>query len=333
LRKVNAEQGATDKGIRHEALLTEYNEVCSNFRTLTDIRFRLLAFLPIAAGVAVALSKEDPYSLGLALPLFGLAATIGLATYNARNDQLYDELVGRAAAIERTLDIPDGAFANRPTAWLRIRLHGRKKEILEKCIRLLNSKWEIPEWRVDHRTAVGTIYAASIALWLFGIVAYVLAWGKQIYLATGLPSLTVKEPSAWMNFIAIIIAVIVTFFVCLSIKAQKKNREEEMREYAKDAVKRAFGSSIREAQGDNDFIAVCAKLSGSTEDKVRARARFHAALDQEQLRYYGLQGTDELVACRLIALLTDLPPQWILDCYTNRRGVFPESTDADKVLQ
>jgi len=52
--------------------------------------------------------------VGFALSLFGLVATIGLATYNARNDQLYFELVGRAAAIERSLDLPDGAFANSP---------------------------------------------------------------------------------------------------------------------------------------------------------------------------------------------------------------------------
>ena len=51
--------------------------------------------------------------------LTGLAVTIGLLTYNARNDQLYDELVGRAAEIERRLGLPDGAFATRPTSWLR----------------------------------------------------------------------------------------------------------------------------------------------------------------------------------------------------------------------
>lgn len=136
----NAEQEAPDASTRHEALLTEYNDVCNNFRTLTDIRFKLLAFLPIAAGVVVAVSKESSYALGLPLPLFGLVATIGLATYNARNDQLYDDLVDRAAAIERSLGIPEGAFANRPTPWLRIRLLGRKREILENCIRLLNKE-------------------------------------------------------------------------------------------------------------------------------------------------------------------------------------------------
>jgi predicted ester cyclase len=202
---------------RQDALLTEYNEVCSNFRTLTDIRFKLLAFLPIAAGVAVAVSKKSPYTLGLALPLFGLVATIGLATYNARNNQLYNELVDRAAAIERSLHIPDGAFANRPTPWLRITLLGRN-------------------WKIDHGTAISTIYAASIALWLFGIVAYVLEWCRRAYLAIGLPSISVKEPSAWVNTISIVVAIVATYLVVRALSSQREIRQKNMR--VMDALKR-----------------------------------------------------------------------------------------------
>ncbi|HEY4265195.1 MAG TPA: hypothetical protein VGM72_07750, partial [Micropepsaceae bacterium] len=106
---------------RREALLKEYGEVSSNFRLLTDIRFKLLAFLPAATAVATALKGDSLSAASAVLSLFGLAATIGLVTYNLRNDQLYDELVGRAAFIERSLGIPDGAFANRPRPWLIFR--------------------------------------------------------------------------------------------------------------------------------------------------------------------------------------------------------------------
>src|SRR5215212_10743116 len=135
---------------RQDVLLKEYSEISNNFRTLTDIRFKLLALLPIAAAAAAALKPEEPSTMELALSLFGLVVTIGLVTYNARNDQLYDDLVGRAADIERSLNIPDGAFANRSRSWLRIPF--------------------LIEWKIDHRTAVSTIYGASIALWLFGVL-------------------------------------------------------------------------------------------------------------------------------------------------------------------
>ncbi|MGM4953588.1 hypothetical protein ACT4MK_38505 [Bradyrhizobium barranii] len=101
---------------RRNALSTEYGEVCSNFRTLTDIRFKLLGLLPIATAVAIALKVDHIDGRSFVFSLFGLIATIGLVTYNTRNDELYDELVRRAAYIERSLGLADGAFANRPRA-------------------------------------------------------------------------------------------------------------------------------------------------------------------------------------------------------------------------
>jgi hypothetical protein len=131
-----------------EALLGEYTQVGNNFRLLTDIRFKLLAFLPIAAGAAAAVVAAfgDATVPALAFSLFGLTVTIGLVTYNVRNDQLYDTLVARAAALERRLGDPDGAFANRPRPWLSMQF-GRAR------------------WPVNHRFGVGAIYLASIGLW------------------------------------------------------------------------------------------------------------------------------------------------------------------------
>jgi hypothetical protein len=133
---------------RREALLKEYSEISNTFRALTDIRFRLLNLLPIAAAAAAAFKPEGNTPGRLPFALFGLAATLSLVTYNKRNDQLYDELVGRAAAIERELGIPDGAFANRPTNWLAYGL------------------WPL-RWPVNHRRAVSAVYLATIAFWLF----------------------------------------------------------------------------------------------------------------------------------------------------------------------
>src|SRR4051812_14876627 len=73
---------------RRAALTGEYTAVVNNFRELTEIRFKLLNLLPLASLAAAAL-KPDPRSPGsLPFALFGLAATIAIAAYNKRNDQL-----------------------------------------------------------------------------------------------------------------------------------------------------------------------------------------------------------------------------------------------------
>jgi len=67
---------------RRETLLKEYTEVGQTFRLLTDIRFKLLAFLPLAAGVAGAVvSRTTPQPATLAFSVFGLVVTLGLITY------------------------------------------------------------------------------------------------------------------------------------------------------------------------------------------------------------------------------------------------------------
>ena len=107
---------------RRAALISEYSAVVNNFRALAEIRFKLLNLLPLASLAAAAL-KPGPRAPGsLPFALFGLAATIAIAAYNKRNDQLYDQLVGRAAEIERELGTPDGAYANRLAPWLSFRL-------------------------------------------------------------------------------------------------------------------------------------------------------------------------------------------------------------------
>ena len=135
---------------RRDALEKEYGEVANTFRLLTDIRFKLLAFLPIAAAAAAALRSTEANDSAtaaarLGFSLFGLAVTIGLVGYNIRNDQLYNELVGRAAMIERELGLPDGAFANRPNPAFAFRVFG------------------IP-LPVAHGESVALIYIASAAL-------------------------------------------------------------------------------------------------------------------------------------------------------------------------
>ena len=301
---------------RQEALSKEYGEVCNTFRTLTDIRFKLLAFLPIVAAAAVAAltgnAAEQRPTVMLALSLFGLIVTIALVTYNARNDQLYDDLVARAADIERSLNIPDGAFANRARPWLRIPLLIQWKIVIK--------------WKIDHRTAVSTIYGASIALWLFGVLR------SGLYVFYG------KNAPWWTNLVAIAIAIVLSVLGSLWVKCQNKKARKHIEICARKAMHKAV--ELRKSQaadgdivafviacvgeGNDSFIKACKDLSDYPEDKLRRRARFYSRLaaknDRERLNHYLPQGPGDLEASHLIGLLTDLPPQSIYDAYHYRKG-------------
>ncbi len=308
---------------RRESLLKEYGEVSSSFRLLTDIRFKLLAFLPTVAA-AGAIFKGDSASLtGVALSLFGLAATLGLVTYNARNNQLYNELVARAASIERSLGLPDGAFANRPAAWLTIRFPWPRRAASKDPSgragwRTLRLRYE--NWKVDHGTGVQTIYAATIIFWVFGLLAQVLEGARQAWLYFELRHFAVPGAALWTQIIALALAVLATVLCINVLSRQKKQREKEMRADALLAVERAISTGIADAAKDAGLMEACSRLSGADANKIRARAEYYAAVAPESRGYYLLRGSPEQTACHLVALLTDLPPQWLFDCFTNRRG-------------
>lgn len=286
---------------RWDALLKEYGEVSNNFRLLTDIRFKLLAFLPIATAAAAVLKDESLGAPGLVLSLFGLAATIGLAIYNARNDQLYNELVGRAAEIERSLGLPEGMFANRPGPWLTVNLMGVKVQI-------------------NHRIGIRTIYAASIALWLFGVYLPVIALGRRVYLSsTDAPAAALTDAGPWMYLVAFALALLSTYLALVSIQRQRTTRQRRMRELAASAVAQLSSLELNRAALDLEFVGTCAELAGIDPNTVRARASFYGSLDATSQRYYMPAEPKATAMAHFVALLTDLPPRWILDCATNRR--------------
>lgn len=152
---------------RRQALVVEEPEVCKNFRLLMDVRFKLLAFLPIASAAALAFKVNAISIESFIFSLFGLAVTLGVVTYNTRNDQLYNELVGRASKLERLLGLSDGAFANRPQDWFK-------------------NDFCVFKWMVNHGKGIGLIYSSSCALWLFGIVLPLVEFIRSTYIFTRL---------------------------------------------------------------------------------------------------------------------------------------------------
>jgi hypothetical protein len=136
----------------------DYEHTTELLRTLTDTRFKLLAFVPTIAGASVGLLGHPGSALELlAVGLLGLVATLGVLVYELRNTQIYGYATARAVALERRLGVASpfdparagGLFTERPPRMLQ--LYGIS---------------------VDHQRALALVYGAAVAGW-----SYLVAWG------------------------------------------------------------------------------------------------------------------------------------------------------------
>lgn len=150
-----------------DILRLDYEQTTQLTRALTEVRFKLLAFVPTITGATVAfLSDPGSPSELLAIGILGLAATLGIFVYELRNSQLYDAAVHRAKVIEGRLRMPSvaeegrpgGVFTERPARTLR--LFGRVK--------------------VWHDRGLALVYAAALAGW-----SYLVAWGALALAGVG----------------------------------------------------------------------------------------------------------------------------------------------------
>ena len=96
-----------------------------------------------------------------------------------------------------------------------------------------------------------------------------------------------------------------------------------MRSLAAEAVQKALSTNLSRAVEDPALIGLCSKLGHRKREIIKGRAQFYAAIDRDTTSYYLPCVSKEQAACHLVALLTDLPPQWLFDCATNRRGNMP----------
>ena len=104
-----------------ERLRLDYERTTRLLRSLTDIRFRLLAFVPTFAGASVGFfGRTRPAGELLAVGVLGLVATLGVYLYELRNSELYVAAATRAREIERQLHIPDGLAVEHESGLLAL---------------------------------------------------------------------------------------------------------------------------------------------------------------------------------------------------------------------
>jgi hypothetical protein len=189
---------------RRDLLLRLYTEVCSNWRALVDVRFKLLALVPTVSVAALVLvlapsSNDKPGYTPAAVALIAgvaLVATAGLWVYDTRNSQLHDELISRARRIEYELGIATGQFKGRPgthrwpewigpPGWLSLPWLSPGWRHLPglRLLRWLYLCWlRLLPWlrqgslTIQHDAATRLIYRAAVGGWIVALIGSFLGW-------------------------------------------------------------------------------------------------------------------------------------------------------------
>ena len=161
---MNEESGSPS---RAELLRLDYQQTTDLLRTLSDVRFKLLALVPTLSGAAIAiLGHPSSAAELLGVGLLGLVATLGILLYELRNTQLYDYATRRAQHTEAQLGLPSirggdgpgGLFSERPGRTLR--LFGIAP--------------------IDRDRGLVLVYSAALAGW-----TYLVSWGALRALDVG----------------------------------------------------------------------------------------------------------------------------------------------------
>lgn len=274
-------------------LQAEYKEVCNNFRLLTDIRFKLLALLPIGTGAGVALATTGTNAAtSVSSPLigiFGLAVTASAALYNLRNDQLYNELVARAAYLERRLNLKEGGFAQRPRPW----------------------RWAGP-FEVTHGQ-IWWMYLSSLAAWLF-VILHGAKLPRPLFLS-------------WMSteVFEAVVALGLILLAGLLVLFQGERTSNRLKEAATAAAHALCEIPLTSSPESHPRWASLLRdtrvLAGPEVKDVEKRLLFYLRDDAGTFywdRPAAGQTCDLRAAAQLLGPVTGIPSRWIFDVASGR---------------
>jgi|GEM_PF-4409131 len=137
----------------------DYEKTMDYIMVLTDVRFKLLAFVPLVSGLSLAAlsTSEDKLpepGMRFAIGALGLMAMCGIAIYDMRNTQLYHAAMFRARCIEASFNL-DRFTKNGLNEFKNGGL------IIERAGR----------YGVAHDLGLSIVYGASISGWFFIILS------------------------------------------------------------------------------------------------------------------------------------------------------------------
>jgi hypothetical protein len=130
-----------------ELLFKLYEQTCTTWRMLVDVRFKLLALVPTASllSLAAVIGTAEPGKIHAPhvrlFSVLGLIVTLGPSIYDRRNSELHDDLISRGRKIEDELGVDTCVF------------RGRK----------------LTEGIIKHDYATNLIYGAAIVAWIAAI--------------------------------------------------------------------------------------------------------------------------------------------------------------------
>jgi hypothetical protein len=185
------------------------------------------------------------------------------------------------------------------------------RDAIQPALTILKRPWARGRWKVDHRTAVSTIYKASIALWLFGALHAVIDMAQHTRSQWISPE--------WADLIALVVAVALTILGGWLVERERQKIGNRLRRTAAEAVKLAENLEMTELADSEEFRSLCEELAGTKADIVQTRARFLSQLQSEAITHYVTEGSAEWTAAQTVAVITDLAPEWLYDSATSRR--------------
>lgn len=215
----------------NDNLRLDYEQTCQQIRILTDVRFKLLAFVPTLTGVAVALlEKSVTAQIALAVSLLGLLVTLGIVIYDLRNTTIYDASIHRAKWLEVKLGLP---------VLTRQMLSQEKQELLGGLFNERPSRKNLPKLfnklELWHDLALALVYGVSFGGWAFILFYSVLTLLKEL---TTLSTLVNSLAATSLAAIAAVLFYQGLMRLLKRLQGKQPKPTEEMKDEAKAAMDR-----------------------------------------------------------------------------------------------